>query len=557
MTSASILLTVFLALAADGPPRVGMEFAVAGPAKTADDPAFDLAVGDLLAVRSVAADHCQVLSSDLERVVKIPTVWLGGRDAIPLKEAMDLYTGLIDKNPQSKWHRRRGLVRHANQELEKAMEDWQAAIALDPRDHRAHVGESFAHRQLKQFEAAIAAATKALEIKPDFPAAWNERAQGHIGLLKWAEALADLDKYVELAKSPVAYRARGSFRLARRDLFKAREDFTQALTLDPRDVTALHLRGQVEYWTQNNEAALADYSRAIELSPRYWPPYFDRALVHLRKQASDQAIRDLDVVISLAPTQVAAYQNRAVANINLNQLDAAVADLRKALELVPQNLALLHQIASLHARGEKWREQAQALGELVEREPNQLAHRLHRAQAWRMARETENALADLTFVAAQAPPAERQRALVARSDYHLELGNVQQALDDCETSLADASSLDDPAAALALIQRAWIRATAAEEKYRDGRQAILDATRACAAAGWNDYHRLAVLAAANAEAGRFDDAVIWQKMAIEKLAALPAQQRLLLVRGFDHEMATMQARLKTFEARQPLRMPPP
>jgi len=71
----------------------------------------------------------------------------------------------------------------------------------------------------------------------------------------------------------------------------------------------------------------------------------------------------------------------------------------------------------------------------------------------------------------------------------------------------------DPKYADAYNSAAWLLATCPAAEHRDGKKAVVSATRACELSEWKEAYNLDTLAAAYAEVGNFDKAVEWQEKA--------------------------------------------
>ena len=79
----------------------------------------------------------------------------------------------------------------ARKSWEKAKQDYQHAVALDPQSHQAHGALGYVLRKQGNFDASLASYEKALQLKPGFTPAIEYRAEAYLALNKIEEAKAD------------------------------------------------------------------------------------------------------------------------------------------------------------------------------------------------------------------------------------------------------------------------------------------------------------------------------------------------------------------------------
>jgi tetratricopeptide (TPR) repeat protein len=246
---------------------------------------------------------------------------------------------------------------------------------------------------------------------------------------------------------------------------------------------------------------LRDYDEAIRLDPLNGPSYRGRGLAWHAKKEYDKAIADFDEAIRLDPKSALTFIGRGNSRASKKEFNKAIADYSEAIWLDPLAIAAYDR----------------------------------RGLAWHAKKENQKAIIDynvairLDFVHTSAYY-NRANAWVALHRFDKAVADFDQAVQTDETC------------ALALGNRAWFQSTCPDPKYRDGKKALVSATKACELTQHADASLLDVLAAAFAEAGDFDSAVRWQSQANSMHAEADEKSR--------GEM-----RLKLYQNRKPCRDP--
>lgn len=172
----------------------------------------------------------------------------------------------------------------------RAAADLTAAADLDPAD-----GEIFAFRgltliQRRLFDAAIADFTRALECLPGDPRIMYDRAVAFLRRDEPQSALADLDSLLRVKPDTArALGLRGIVYLNSGNSAKAREDFDKAATISPQDPQVWNNRGFFHYKTGNTNAAIEDFNRALKLNPAYDNARYNLELAVRKREATDKS----------------------------------------------------------------------------------------------------------------------------------------------------------------------------------------------------------------------------------------------------------------------------
>jgi tetratricopeptide (TPR) repeat protein len=229
-------------------------------------------------------------------------------------------------------------------EREKEKGELEAKISGDERSFQANEwfekGSRYALNN--ELDKAIEAFTSAIALNPDYIEAYNNRGIAYYNMGLYASdkkqltrAVEDFDKVVKSHPNTYqAYLAQGAISVYKEQLDKALDEFNKAISLNPNSDMAYVGRGYVYDTQRDFERAVEDYNKAIQLGGNWQAmAYGNRAIIRANTKQFDMAIDDLNKSIALAPNNSKYYCMRGISYALTGNRGRAISDLQKSCDM--------------------------------------------------------------------------------------------------------------------------------------------------------------------------------------------------------------------------------
>lgn len=269
--------------------------------------------------------------------------------------------------------------------IAEAVEQFRAALQLDPDFPEAGYHLALAYERAGQTDEAIAKVEDALRLRPDFIEARYLLAgccrkrgdfEGELRLLQDIARRAP-----EFAEAHYNY----GLGLQREQRFaEAVEELRAAARLDAKnDRYALALG--VALANRSNDEAIRVLRSAVELAPLNAEPHYNLALALAAAGNETEAAREFEEALRFNPSHAAARRGLGITLLHEDKLEAAAEQLRRALQDAPRDEEAANNLGMVQLRLNDVSGAIASLERAIQLNPRLIKAHFNLAQAYRRA----------------------------------------------------------------------------------------------------------------------------------------------------------------------------
>lgn len=377
------------------------------------------------------------------------------------------------------------------------------------------------HRQAATWHDTISLFTQAINSTERNYLAHGNLAATYFATGRFDTAVEHCDRAIEY--NPGDFDARLILGLALAELSstdRALVVLNEAMQIRPQNPLPIGQYGILLADAGKLSAAQPYLKKAVELAdnlPDYGP--LERKVLHrnwahvlARGKRFREALERYAIALELDPEYVEALRESAEVEFELGNPAEAIARLESAVSIDENDRRSLALLGTILAQQGKFDQARQHLERAVDIDPDQPDTRIKLGKVLRALGIEEQARDQfLAAIADDDGPAASDEEASARgsAEAHVQLGQISSARGELDQALRhyELALVADESNAEANNDLAWLLATRAQPSPSDADRAVMLATRACESTGFRQPAMLGTLAAAQAAAGNYHQAV--------------------------------------------------
>lgn len=233
-----------------------------------------------------------------------------------------------------------------------SLQIWDKAIAGAVRKNSGdYYGRGTCHFFRAEFSAALADASKAIQINVGFAPAYLLRELCYLRLHKNDESLADARKLIALAPRDFeSYTGLDRYYFLSNHYAKCVSDLQAQVARTPTNATLHAAIGRVELALDHTQQAIDEFSAAIKLDQALAVAYGGRGRAHLMRNETAQALSDFTRALMLDPSDNKILRDRAACYVDQFDYRMAIADLSKLIDAKYMLLTMYQQRANCYRK---------------------------------------------------------------------------------------------------------------------------------------------------------------------------------------------------------------
>jgi tetratricopeptide (TPR) repeat protein len=232
----------------------------------------------------------------------------------------------------------RGLAWTNKNEFNRAIDDYDQAIRLDPTYSWAWIDRAEAWNRKGEAARAFADLAEAARLDPDNSRIYSIRASTWWLVGELDKAIADYGEAIRLEPAfSVTYNNRALVWRDKGDYDRALADYDEAIRRNPGDLRAWGNRGEIWRLKGDLDRALADQEKQVRIGPNVPNSYLTRGDTFRYRGDFARALADYDKTLVLELDSIPAYTGRGLTFERLGDPKRARAEFEKALASRSQN----------------------------------------------------------------------------------------------------------------------------------------------------------------------------------------------------------------------------